>query len=600
MTRRPGRPEADDRGAIAVIAAIAMTMLLAATALSFDIGREVDTNRSVQAVADAVALDAADFLDGTAASAPDPYAPIGGTTYQLAQVVQYQAAESAFRNGVVPAAAALDQVVLGTCPSTTSCDAFTPVETCPLSDALATPALSASPGGTSCAPVAGAAAGTVINAVRVQARSTTSFVFAVGAATSIRAATAMRAFSPGAGTPPGGGSGNPPGGSSGPIGVSAFSLGATLLDFSNPLVDQVLSQELGTSTANISLLSYAGLAGADVSLGDILSANSSVGTLSQLLDTQVSPATALGWLYNALVAQNTSAATAAAGQLRTALGIDGTGAGSITAAAGVTLCQLVDLSGGASACSASGPALGPAAYAEFSAASFLTGVAAVSDEHHFVGIQVSGLGVLDAEVTAVSPEAVAGPGPADQPSCPAGLSPCPVTATNTQASVTLKVANLSLGVTSVSINLQVTGADATARLDGLSCGASLASESVTINGTSDAATVAPSFVVAGISLQGTTVSVGGGPFTATFNGPFGAGLPVAQSSRTTGPTITVAPPSSGSLGLLAGAVLTPLTTLLDTVLDPALPPVLEALGVNLGFATVADNYVNCAASVLVG
>lgn len=588
----------DERGAIAIIAAISMTMLIAATSLAFDIGREVDTNRTVQAVADAVSLDAADFLDGTAPAAADPYNPIGGTTYQLAQVVQYEAAESALRNGVSTAKAAGDAVVLGQCSSSTSCPTFTALETCPLTVALPTPvpAGTASPG-MACLPATGASPGAVANAVRVQASDVTSFVFAVGNATSDRTATAIRVYNGGCCGGGGGGGGSP----SQPVGVSAFSLGSTLLDFSNPLVDSVLSQELGTSTASISLLSYSGLAGADVSLGDILAANTSVGTLTQLLDTQVSPQTALGYVYNALVAQGTSSSLAAAGQLNTAFGINGTGGGSITAAGGVTLCQLVDLSGGTSACTASPSALGPAAYAEFSAANLLTGIASVSGEGHAIGISISGLGILDATVTAVSPLAVAGPGPADQPSCPTGLAPCPVQATDTQASVSLQLAGLDLlGLVTTSINLQVAGATATATLDGLSCGTSPATETATIDGTSYAATVSPTFDLNGINVAGTTVSVGAGPFSFTFDGPFGAGSPAPQNSSGTDPAINVTAPSGTGLGLLIDSVLGTLSTDLNTLLDPALTPVLSALGINLGVATVADNYVNCATSVLVG
>ena len=79
----------EERGAIAVITAIAMTMVMGATALSFDIGREVDTNRFVQATADAVALDAANFVDGSPAASIDSYTPIGGSQYELAQIIQY-------------------------------------------------------------------------------------------------------------------------------------------------------------------------------------------------------------------------------------------------------------------------------------------------------------------------------------------------------------------------------------------------------------------------------------------------------------------------------------------------------------------------------
>ncbi|HWE55164.1 MAG TPA: pilus assembly protein TadG-related protein, partial [Acidimicrobiales bacterium] len=124
----------DERGAIVVISALALPLLLAASALAFDVGREVDTNRSTQALADAVALDAAEFIDGTTATASDPYVQINGATYELAQVIQYQAAESAVRNNV--SSPGDDIVVLGSCSSSSQCPTFTPIEDCPLTTVL--------------------------------------------------------------------------------------------------------------------------------------------------------------------------------------------------------------------------------------------------------------------------------------------------------------------------------------------------------------------------------------------------------------------------------------------------------------------------------
>ena len=55
LGRSPARRGSDERGAVAVIFAISMAIILAAAAFSFDIGRVVDANRSMQSVADAVA-----------------------------------------------------------------------------------------------------------------------------------------------------------------------------------------------------------------------------------------------------------------------------------------------------------------------------------------------------------------------------------------------------------------------------------------------------------------------------------------------------------------------------------------------------------------
>ena len=575
----------DERGAIAVIAAIAMTMILAATALSFDIGREVDTNRAVQALADAVALDAANFVDGTAATASDPYDTIGGNAYELAQVVQYEATQSALRNNVSTTDLPSDYVTIGSCPTTSSCTTnFTAVMTCPLTTTLPMPATSAGTGaGEACTPVAGADQTTAINAVRATASSVTSFVFQAGNATSSRDATAVRSFAGGPQRIP----------------VSAFSIGSTLLDLSNPVVDDLLSLVLGPSAANISVLSYNGLAGVSVSLGDILAANVGVGSMYNLLNTAVSPSTLLGYTYNALIAQNTAGALTAAGQLNTALGVTGAGSTAITDTTAIKPCQLIDLTGGQSACGVTGSALTTAAFAQLTPASVLTAIVglSVANQSSGIGLNVSGLGLLNIKLSAVSPMASAGPGPANDP-CPTGMTPCPVTATDTQMTATLTVANIDLGVATVGLTIQATAADATGTLTGVGCGTSPAGETATISGTTDAAALSTLFDIKllGVPIDDTTtVDVGGATFANTFNGPFGPGEPAPWSSTNTSPAITIPPPSG-----LVSTVLSPLTDLLDTVLDPILSPLLSALGVNLGYATLIDNYVNCNSAVLAG
>src|SRR5580704_17016986 len=59
---RCGRDE-NERGATLILVAVGMTMLLGAGALSVDLGMMVVVNRSLQATADAGALDAARYLN---------------------------------------------------------------------------------------------------------------------------------------------------------------------------------------------------------------------------------------------------------------------------------------------------------------------------------------------------------------------------------------------------------------------------------------------------------------------------------------------------------------------------------------------------------
>lgn len=596
MRRRFARRRADQRGAIAVVAAIALPMLLAATALSLDIGREVDTNRHTQALADAVALDAAKFLDGTAASVSDPYVSIQGNTYNVDQVVQYEATQSAMRNGLDALAAPTpDSIVLGSCSGTPGsdnpCYTFTPVETCPLTSALPAPGQP-----DACTPISGADPATVLNAVKMSASGLTTFVFALGRATSDRDAVAMRLVP---GQPPttccsGSTTTTTPPAPTNPlpvVGVSAFSIGSGLAAADttngsyNQVLDQVLGQELQPNAgANVDALSFSGLANASVSVNDILASNSSVGTLSDLLDTSVSPGTALAEYYNALIGQDSPASLTAAAELSSDLGVSPTGTSGIDAQNGVTLCELITLSG-TSSCSASGTQLAPAAYAQFDALDFLVGVASLIDEHHAISVTL-GSSAAQATVYAVSPVASAGPGPAAQPSCPTGFSPCPVTATDIQGQVEVDVADLVPGV---SLQLQVTGAPSTGQLDDLVCSSSPSALSATIDGSAGTATVAPTFTTSTATVTGTTLSVGGTDFSLTFNGPFPTG---PQTTSNTNTNIDLTAPSQ------LGALQAPVNTALAS-LNTELPPLLQALGVNLGYATVSDNHVDCTTTILV-
>ena len=665
------RSRRDERGAIAVIAALALPMILAGTALSFDIGRVVDENRSMQAVADAVALDAAHFFDGTPASAPDPTISIEGApfsasqVYYLDQVIQYEATQSALRNGIdiTTATASNDVLTIGSCSGTadTLCATFTAIETCPLSTSMPLPG---APGG--CQPVAGANPATIVNAVRMSSYGLTNFVFQVGHATQSRSATAMLTV-PGScfascgttttttptttipttttttvpclltcGTtttstststtstiptttttlPP---TTTPQGG------VSAFTIGSGLVEentansnFNTGVaqLDQILTQELHANPVDVTALSFNGLSTASVSLQNILAANSSAGTLQNLLDATITPGQALSDFYNALMQQASSVSVSAASQMSTYLGVGPTGATGITAAGGLQLCQLITITlpgpTTTSACNASGTQLAPVAYAQFNALDWLVGVSSLMNGQHTLSLNLAsnvplaaGLGNLVANVTVnvVSPIATAGPGPADYPSggkpnCPqnlVGSPPCPVTATDTQAQVSISIPNLPGGVT---LNLQAVGAQATGTLDGLTCDADATKQSALIDGSTNAATVTPTFSLAGTSFPGTQESVGSSTFSDTFTGPFGGSTPAPQTTGNANPNIVLGLPSNLSAIPAVGLALSSLNSDLSTI-DSQLAPLLSNLGVNIGYATVADNYVNCAVAVLV-
>ena len=145
MARWIGRVRNDERGAVLVFVAIAMTVLIGSTALAVDIGQMTTENRNLQAVADSVALDAARVMNGQTVS---QLSAAGGTFLTALSA-------SAARNNFATAD-------------------------------LTTEFGTLSPGW-----VAKTNATDVPTAVRITARGTTKFAFRPGSSVSTRTATAL-------------------------------------------------------------------------------------------------------------------------------------------------------------------------------------------------------------------------------------------------------------------------------------------------------------------------------------------------------------------------------------------------------------------------
>lgn len=202
MSGNRGRSH-DERGSVFVFVALAMVALLGATALTVDIGRLTVERRSLQAVADIVALDAARAIDGTS-NVGVLSSPTGPVTRAVA--------DSALRNGNFPVD--LLTVDLG---SITGTDPF--VEA---TDPAAIP-----------------------NAVRIVAEGTVDYAFAPGAGNTSRKATAVRQATESAG----------------------FSVGSFLAGVDargNAVLDTIFFNSFGTDAM---LVGYGGLVGSSVSLG---------------------------------------------------------------------------------------------------------------------------------------------------------------------------------------------------------------------------------------------------------------------------------------------------------------------------------------------
>ena len=223
------RRAADERGAVLVVVALAMTAMIGATALAVDIGQLTNNNRTLQARADVIALDAARTLGGQTS------AVLSGATGATVLAVQASAA----RNSVPFTSLTVD---LGNWSGPT----FTTVAT-PVIDGVIQTVTDTS----------------VPKALRITAKGTVDFAFRQGVQTTNRKAVAIQEASAG------------------------FSLGSFLVGTVTDEQNTVLNQIFGDSFS-AHVISYDGLANANVSL-EALGINMPVTALSptELLNTEV-------------------------------------------------------------------------------------------------------------------------------------------------------------------------------------------------------------------------------------------------------------------------------------------------------------------------
>ena len=223
------RRAADERGAVLAVVALAMTALIGATALAVDIGQLTNNNRTLQARADVIALDAARTLGGQTSVV------LSGATGATVLAVQ----ASATRNSVPFTSLTVD---LGNMSGTT----FTAVAT-PVIDGVIQAVTNTS----------------VPKAVRITAKGTVDFAFRQGVQTTNRMAVATQSASAG-------------------FAVGSFLVGTTGAQ------DTVLNSIFG-SAFNAQVLSYQGLASANVTL-EAIGLNMPVTALSptEVLNTSIS------------------------------------------------------------------------------------------------------------------------------------------------------------------------------------------------------------------------------------------------------------------------------------------------------------------------
>ena len=318
LQRLEARRGRDETGVVLVIVALSMTMFMAATALSVDIGRIVVTNRQLQSVADASAMDAVSLLNGS---------PVAS----VVTAVDNEAAAAASRNGFVPAASGGPTgntltVKLGRWDAVHS--TFTALPNTDTTD--------------------------IPSAVQVQIGAVIDYVFQVGRATLARSGAAAA------------------------IPLAGFSIGSYLASFDSTQV-AVLNALLGGFGPPVSLTAagYKGLATTSIQLKHLANVDSSIGSVSNLLSGTITTkrllvdiAADLAEDANALVGQGNASAAATVEADQTIVNHLATSA---TTAGSVQVCRIVDVD---SSCTPSDSSAGSASV---NLLSLVTGLAELAD-----------------------------------------------------------------------------------------------------------------------------------------------------------------------------------------------------------------------------
>ena len=352
LGRKTSRAGRDESGAVLVTVALSMTMLMAATALSVDVGREVVANRQLQSVADAAAQDAVSLLNGS------PVATI-------VTAVDNEAAAAAARNGFRtaanggPAGNSLS-VALGRWDPVHST-----FSSLPDTDTTDIP-----------------------NAVQVRAGSVIDFVFQVGRATLGRKGAAAT------------------------IPLAGFSIGSYLASFDSTQTT-VLNRLLAAfgPPVTITAAGYQGLAATTIHLKHLANVDASIGSVSNLLSGTVSTKRLLVDLAADLAEDANALAgggnAAAAATLEANQSIINGLATSATTTGSVQVCRIVDVN---SSCTPSDSA---ASSASVNLLSLVTGLAEIADGSNGFSVVLGGQ-TLQVSASLIQPAAVQPPAPIGQ------------------------------------------------------------------------------------------------------------------------------------------------------------------------------------------
>jgi uncharacterized membrane protein len=366
---------------------------------------------------------------------------------------------------------------------------------------------------------------------------------------------------------------------------SGFDIGSYLASV-NSQQSAVLNALLGTlgGTASVSLVGYQGLANTSVTINQLITASGGLLTSSNVLTTSL-----LGSQWQAIwsdavanqVAQVNCSSTPTPLPCSASTALS---ALDVTASTSVSLCQLVSING--STCSTGSNVLSTAALStSLNVLQMLTTEAEVANGTHAIdlGTSLGITGVSDAKLTLTL-------GQIPQ----VAFGPVGTTASTVQLTTDLQLNDGLPGI----IDIPLSAAQGTATLTTLTC----AFNSMTA--TSIQPTTTP--VTGNISLAGVvlaSISVSG--VNSGNTSPLGYGPSVVPPTATTAagpPTNPVGPTNPLPVGTTTPTLATGtlvVGTLSGSILNGVVGPILQAVGVSVGNAEVADLSTNCGSVSLV-
>ena len=358
-----------------------------------------------------------------------------------------------------------------------------------------------------------------------------------------------------------------------------FSIGTYLASFNaqqSGVLNAILS-ELGTS-ASVTAVGYQGLANTYVTVNQLIAASAGVATLtpSNVLTTSLKASDWLTILTNATNTQK-AALSCGASPVPSACNAYTVLQSLDFGSTPVELCQLFSING--STCGGGNVSV-PGMSANLDVLQFLTTEAEVANGSNAIDVQ-SALGITG--VTSSTLSLVVGQLPQ------VAYGPVGTTATTAQVTADLKLNVLGVGL----VDIPLTAAQGTATLSAVNCSqVNNSFGSAVVNGSTTAATAA---ITLGGASAG-TLTISGVNVFKQFNSTVVP--PTAATQQATPPTNPVQIGSTSPTLSYSG--LPPsLSTLLPTMLTGVLTPVLQATGVTVGGATIADLNYNCGAVSIV-